>query len=39
VYEKEGFRYEGTLMKCLKGLEGFESLIVMSVLEHEYRHA
>ncbi len=24
VYEKEGFRYEGTLRECLKGPEGFE---------------
>jgi diamine N-acetyltransferase len=39
VYEKEGFRYEGTLRECLKGPEGFESLVVMSVLEQEYRHA
>lgn len=33
VYEREGFRYEGTLRECLKGPEGFESLVVMSVLE------
>jgi diamine N-acetyltransferase len=39
VYAKEGFRDEGTLRECLKGLEGFESLVVMSVLEHEYCHA
>jgi len=39
VYEKEGFRYEGTLRECLKEPEGFESLVVMSVLEHEYRQA
>ena len=37
VYEKEGFRYEGTLRECLKGPEGFESLVVMSMLEQEYR--
>ena len=36
VYEKEGFRYEGTLRECLKGPEGFESLVVMSILEQEY---
>ncbi len=36
VYEKEGFRYEGTLRECLKGLEGFESLVIMSLLEQEY---
>ena len=39
VYEKEGFRYEGTLRECRKGPEGFESLVVMSVLEHEYHDA
>jgi diamine N-acetyltransferase len=39
VYAKEGLRYEGTLRDCLKGPEGFESLVVMSVLEHEYRDA
>ncbi len=39
VYEKEGFRYEGTLRECRKGPAGFASLVVMSVLEHEYRHA
>lgn len=38
VYEKEGFRYEGTLRECLKGADGFESLVVMSILEQEYRH-
>ena len=37
LYENEGFRYEGTLRECLKGPEGFESLVVMSVLEPEYR--
>jgi RimJ/RimL family protein N-acetyltransferase len=39
VYDKEGFRYEGTLRECRKGPAGFESLLVMSVLEHEYRQA
>ena len=39
VYEKEGFRSEGTLRECRKGPEGFESLVVMSVLEQEYRNA
>lgn len=37
LYEKEGFRHEGTLRECLVGPEGFESLVVMSMLEHEYR--
>jgi RimJ/RimL family protein N-acetyltransferase len=36
LYENEGFRCEGTLRECLKGTEGFESLIVMSILEQEY---
>lgn len=36
VYEKEGFRYEGTLRECLRNPDGFESLLVMSVLEQEY---
>jgi RimJ/RimL family protein N-acetyltransferase len=42
LYEEEGFRYEGTLRECLKGPDGFESLVVMSVLEQEmqkYRNA
>ena len=39
VYEKESFRYEGTLRECLKGSEGFESLMVMSILEQEYHDA
>jgi RimJ/RimL family protein N-acetyltransferase len=37
LYEKEGFRYEGTLRECLKRPNGFESLVVMSLLEQEYR--
>ena len=36
LYEREGFRYEGTLRECLKGPDGFESLVVMSLLEQEY---
>ena len=39
LYEQEGFCYEGTLRECLKGPEGFESLVVMSLLEQEYRSA
>jgi RimJ/RimL family protein N-acetyltransferase len=37
LYENEGFRYDGTLRECLKVPEGFESLVVMSLLEQEYR--
>jgi len=36
LYENEGFRYEGTLRECLNGSEGFESLVVMSMIEQEY---
>ncbi len=39
LYEKEGFRREGTLRECVAGPEGFESLVVMSMLEQEYRDA
>ena len=37
LYEKEAFRYEGTLRECLEGPDGFESLVLMSILEQEYR--
>ena len=36
LYEQEGFRYEGMLRECLRGPNGFESLVVMSLLEQEY---
>ena len=39
LYENEGFRYEGTLRECLKSTDGFESLVLMSLLEQEYRNA
>jgi diamine N-acetyltransferase len=39
VYEKEGFRYEGMLRECRQGPNGFESLVVMSMLEQEYHDA
>ncbi len=38
LYENEGFHYEGTLRECIKGSDGFESLVVMSMLEQEYRN-
>ncbi len=37
VYEAEGFVTEGLLRDCLKTENGFESLIVMSILESEYQ--
>ncbi len=36
LYASEGFVEEGRLRECLKLDEGFESLIVMSLLEREY---
>lgn len=36
IYEKHGFAVEGTLRECLKTRDGFESLIVMSMLRSEY---
>ncbi|MEK3675300.1 GNAT family N-acetyltransferase [Paenibacillus sp. FSL R10-2771] len=38
VYEGAGFKLEGTLRECIRTEEGFESLQVMSILRHEYRH-
>jgi len=35
VYESESFVVEGVLRECLKGENGFESLVVMSVLRGE----
>ena len=36
VYKKQGFVVEGILRECLKTKDGFESLIVMSMLRSEY---
>jgi diamine N-acetyltransferase len=36
LYETEGFRTEGVLRECLKAADGFESLVVMSMLREEY---
>lgn len=33
----EGFVEEGTLRECVKGPDGYESVVIMSVLESEYR--
>ncbi len=37
LYLSEGFVVEGTLRECLKGANGYESLIVLAMLEKEYR--
>ena len=37
LYESEGFVREGTLRECQRGESGYESLIIMSLLEAEYR--
>jgi RimJ/RimL family protein N-acetyltransferase len=39
LYAGEGFREEGTLRDVIRGASGYESLIVMSILEPEYRAA
>lgn len=39
IYEKLGFVYEGTLRECFKTQEGYQSLIMMSMLEQEYLYA
>ncbi len=36
VYEREGFVVEGTMRECVKAEAGFESLVLMSMLETEY---
>lgn len=36
LYESEGFSVEGVLRECLRGESGFDSLVVMSMLAHEY---
>ena len=37
LYESEGFILEGKLRESYKGDNGFESLYILSILEHEYR--
>jgi diamine N-acetyltransferase len=37
VYQAEGFAIEGTLRECLKTDDGYESLVLMAILETEYR--
>lgn len=36
IYENEGFTIEGVLRECLKTENGYESLVVMSILRGEY---
>lgn len=36
LYQKQGFKLEGTLRECLKSEQGYESLHVMSLLKNEY---
>ncbi len=36
LYEREGFVKEGCLRECLLGSNGFESVVLMSILEQEY---
>lgn len=36
LYLSAGFRVEGTLRECLLGAEGYESLVVMSLLKREW---
>ncbi|PIG93383.1 GNAT family N-acetyltransferase [Gloeocapsopsis sp. IPPAS B-1203] len=37
LYEKEGFVVEGILRECLKVGDRFESLVLMSMLQSEYK--
>ena len=39
LYEAEGFATEGVLRECLRRDDGFESLVVMSMLAAEYHKA
>ena len=37
LYEKEGFLQEGLLRDCRKAGEGYRSMVIMSMLENEYK--
>lgn len=37
LYTSEGFSEEGLLRECIRGPDGFESLVVMALLHHEAR--
>ncbi|TLS54017.1 GNAT family N-acetyltransferase [Paenibacillus antri] len=36
LYESLGFQHEGKLRECIRTAAGYESLLVMSMLAHEY---
>jgi diamine N-acetyltransferase len=36
LYVSEGFVEEGTLRECVKGPNGYESVVIMSIIESEY---
>ena len=36
LYDSEGFVVEGTLRECVRGADGFDSLVVMSLLQSEF---
>lgn len=38
LYELLGFKKEGFLRECIKTEEGYESLIIMAILETEYKN-
>ena len=37
IYKAAGFVVEGTLRECLKSEYGYESLMIMSILQQEYK--
>jgi diamine N-acetyltransferase len=39
VYQAEGFVEEGTMRECMKVGDKFVSLVIMSMLEDEYRQS
>jgi RimJ/RimL family protein N-acetyltransferase len=38
IYQVAGFVIEGTLRECLKSENGYDSLVIMSILQREYRN-
>lgn len=37
IYESTGFKVEGTLRECIKNGDRYESLVIMSILQDEYK--